>query len=210
MVRDITIPRQLELRTIPTIFKAQPGYGSDYRGSITASILVQIYGSMLNGWLYGGLVELAYSGSRPSWTSQDSWTFAPVDTSHLSIPEVQTIGSNSTTGDATAAGAAANLTVDTPGMRARLACTEIDLSNTSAWLMPLNFTKNDGWNMSTVPPGLDDGYALSASDDGFFPIDLGPYKESWKNNKTTFFSDRRRLTCCANETEGSPGRVAIG
>ena len=210
MTRTITIPRQLELRTIPSIFKATPGYGSTYTSDASMSILSQLYGSVLNGWLYGGLVELAYSGSRPSWTTQDSWAFAPVDLSSLTIPKVQTLGSNSTSEAITPAGAAASLTVDTPGMRARLACTQLDLSNTSAWIQTLDFTKPSGWNRSTVPPDIETGYALSATEDGFFPLNIGRYHDIWEYNTTTFFATHRRLTCCADGTEGQPERAAIG
>jgi hypothetical protein len=212
LAQTIDIPRQFELRTIPNIFHMLPQISIAQGNVYVLAVLSQIYGSILNSWLYGGLVEMAYNGSRPSWTSTDSesWAFAPVNLSHLSIPAVQTIGSNSTIADAASAGATANITVDTPGMRARLECTELDLSNTSAWLMTLDFTNHSIWNQSTVPPGLEAGYALSASDNGYFPINLGPYKEIWENQVTSFFVDGSRLTCCSNETQGSPGRAAIG
>ena len=206
-----SMARHFELRTIPQIFLANSNpQDPDSGNTVVKSTLVQIYGTVLNGWLYGGLVDLAYNGSRPMWTSDDLWAFAPVDNSNLTLPKVQKIGSNTTTDDSTFANAPANMTVDTPGMRARLECTELDMSNTSAWLQTLDFTNHSIWNQTTVPPSLETGFSLGTIEQGFFPIDLGKYKKVWKGNVTTFFVDNSQIVCCANETQGNPGRVAIG
>ena len=215
LIQNVTVPRQYELRTIPSIIVAESPADPDSGDTVTSSILKQIYGSILNSWLYGGLIELSWNGSQPTWT-KDEWAFAPVITSNLSLPTVQSVGSNTSTGAVDSSDdltSPANITVDSPGLRARIECTEIDMTNTSAWLMTLDFTNHAAWNQSTVPAGLDTGYSLSATNDGFFPIDLGPYKEVWRDfeyNKTPFFIDQSRLICCANETNGVIGRSAIG
>ncbi|KIW31793.1 uncharacterized protein PV07_03385 [Cladophialophora immunda] len=209
-----TIPRQLELRSLPSIFTAEPNTdltAAEHLGDVVLrSILIQIYGSVLNSWLYAGLVDLAYNGSRPAWTTEDHWSFAPVDTTQLSIPTIQNVGSNFSTLTSSQSSPSANITLDTPSMRARIECTELDLSNTSAWITTLNFTDSVNWDTSTLIPGLSVGYSLSASQDAYFPIDLGPYHEVWSGNLTTFFADDYTLVCCANMTNGEPGQAAIG
>jgi hypothetical protein len=209
----MNIPRQLELRTIPSIFNATSSLNLtlselDLGYPVVQTVLQEIYGSVLNSWLYSSLVDLSYNGSQAAWT-RDDWAFAAVDTSHISLPTVQSVGSNSSSNKADSTSPAVNITVHTPALRARIECTELDLTNTSAWIRTLDFTNHTWWIQSTIPQDLDVGYSLSADDQGGFPLALGQYKEIWPYD-TTFFVVNSRLICCANETNGVPGKSAIG
>lgn len=182
----------------------------DLGDDVVQTVLQEIYGSVLNSWLYSSLVDLSYNGSQAAWT-RDDWAFAAVDTSHISLPTVQSVGSNSSSNKADPTSPAVNITVHTPALRARIECTELDLTNTSAWIRTLDFTDRAWWIQSTIPQDLDVGYSLSADDHGTFPLALGRYKEIWPTYYgTTFFVDDSRLICCANETNGVPGKSAIG
>src|ERR1700722_10476086 len=93
--QSLVCSRQFELRTIPSILVGLlPGspFDLDSPDTVLASVLAEVYGTVLNGWLYGALVELSYNGSRPTWT-RDEWAFPPVDLSKISTPVVQDIGS---------------------------------------------------------------------------------------------------------------------
>jgi hypothetical protein len=200
--QSLVLSRQFELRTIPSILIGQLPVDSD---TITPSVLAEVYGSVLNGWLYGALVELSYNGSQPTWTS-DEWAFPPVDLSKISTPVVQDIGSNSsreTRGTLNLQGPSVNVTLDSAALRARIECTQVDVSNTSAWLQRLDFTNHAAWNQTTVPLGLRTGYSLSADGDAFLPLTQWT---AW----TTFFEDDSRIWCCSNETNGTTDRAAIG
>ena len=176
---------------------------------VLSSVLFEIYGNVLNSWLYGALVEMAYNGSPTTWTSND-WAFAPIDLSNISVPMIQKTGLNdSATRDRTSPnlGSTTNVTVDTPALRGRIECTPLNLSNTTNWLTTLDFSNRSGWD--TIPPDIRSGYSLGASKDlrygGYMSLNetgSGPY--------TTFFANYQSLRCCTNMTNGIPGRAAIG
>jgi hypothetical protein len=204
--QSLVLSRQFELRTIPSILVGLCSDAPDDDGyTITESVLGQVYGNVLNGWLYGAFVELSYNGSQPTWTSDD-WAFPPVDLSKISTPVVQDIGSNSSRearSTLNLQGPSVNVTLDSSALRARIECTQVDVSNTSAWLQRLDFTNHIAWNQTTVPPGLKTGYSLGADGDGFLPLTQWT---AW----TTFFEDDSRIWCCSNETNGTADRAAIG
>lgn len=203
--RSLVLSRQFELRTIPSIVVALLSRDPASDDMVTPSVLAEVYGSVLNGWLYGALVELSYNGSQPTWTS-DEWAFPPVDLSKISTPVVQHIGSNSSRearGTHDLQGPSVNVTLDSAALRARIECTQVDVSNTSAWLQRLDFTNHTAWDQTTVPLGLRTGYSLSADGDGFLPLTQWT---AW----TTFFEDDSPIRCCSNETNGTTDRAAIG
>jgi hypothetical protein len=209
-----TIPRQLELRSLPSIFVSEiyvTEVGSENPGDVgMRSILSQLYGGVFNSRLYSGLVDLAFNGSRPAWVSDDQWSFAPVDASNLSIPAIQKLGSNSSTPAIAQSDSSVNITLDTPGIRARIECTELDLSNTSNWLTTLDFTNHSNWDVTSLIPGLAIGYSLGEMQDIYFFIDPDPIGERPHENLTNFFTDHAQLICCANMTDDKPGQAAIG
>ena len=212
---NVTLPRSFELRSIPQVFES-PSMVNPHEGSSVASVITtQLFGTVLSGWLYSGLIDLAYDGFPAKWSSQDleGWAFAPVDLSNFPVPSVQSVGSESSTGDESTTNESllSNLTVDSPAMRGRIECTKIDLTNTSLWLQTIDFTNHSLWNESTLPAGLETGYFL---DDGqgqnSFIINADPREPNGYQSSTTFFVQERELACCANGSDSNPGRSAIG
>lgn len=174
---NIILSRQYELRTLPSLFLAIVA-GNPYRGNkVPPSVLTQIYGNVLNSWLYGALVEMAFNGSQTTLTSND-WAFAPLDLSNISVPMIQRVGSNdSATRDKTSPnlGATTNVTVDTPALRGRIECASLNLSNTSNWLTALDFSNRSEWDRILL--GHRSGNSLGASKD----LQFGGYMSLNKN-----------------------------
>ena len=212
---NTTLPRSFELRSIPQVFTSPSQVSNDEGNIVASTVTAQLFGSVLSGWLYSGLIDMAYDGSPANWSSQDleGWAFAPVDLSNIPVPSVQSVGSASSTddGSTTNTGLLSNLTVDSPAMRGRIECTEIDLTNTSLWLQTIDFTNHSLWDESTLPAGLKTGYFLdNGQGQNSFTINFDPEELDGFYNSTTFFVQERELACCANGTDNDPGRSAIG
>ncbi|KAI9796263.1 MAG: hypothetical protein M1833_006432 [Piccolia ochrophora] len=211
--------RTFELRTVPNIFEAE-----GYRGGNGAQIRDKTFGDPFNSWMYGGAVQLALGGSQPSW-SKDGWSFVPLDTSALSDAFKDAASSaedlRSASSDSSEPRSNVNVTMETPALRARITCSPFaGLDNQSNWLTTWYRTDRSKWNFTEKsspgaekfyelrPRGIllkqevdgDDGNPLSIKEGGEFPV----------NTITGFSSNQDRITCCANETDGIPGRAAIG
>jgi hypothetical protein len=191
---NVTIKRRFELRTVPQIFKKESGlsHGSAFDTPHIAA-LSDTYQSSLQSWLYGAAVEISQSGSTPAW-SKDTWSFVPLELGDIR-EAVSAIGQNTTS----VPGYSQNITFETQGLRARLECRALDYpKDTSLWLEHLDFTNRtidpamnqSVWNATNSPPELKYGYALTGM------ANRGP--------RFGYY------TCCANETEGTPGDTAIG
>ena len=214
-MHNVTLPRSFELRSIPQVFTSLPTLDPDEGDIVADTVTAQLFGSVLNGWLYSGLIDMAYDGSSANWSSPDleGWAFAPVDLSNIPVPSVQRVGSSSSTDDEPTANTnlLSNLTVDSPAMRGRIDCTEIDLTNTSLWLQTIDFTNHSFWNESTLAAGLKTGYFLdNGQGKNSFTINFDPEEPASGQDTTTFFVQEHELACCANGTDNDPGRSVIG
>jgi len=171
---------------------------------ITAA-LSWVYGNLLTGWLYASINEGVYNSTPAPWM-QDDWAFVPADLDSISVNS----GSNlsSTTNSSQQLGSIVNATFTTPAIRARLECTQFDMSNTSAWLNTLDFTNRSAWRDPAIPTDLKIGYELKlglSMNQSF----NGSYKYyDDENPYFSFFSTGYRLQCCGNETNGT--EAAIG
>jgi len=142
-------------------------------------------GNILTSWLYAGIVEGSSNATAAPWTN-DEWVFAPVNSTLSSDPLSMFTQRN--------------VTLDTAALRGRLQCTPIDMSNSTEWLVTLDFKNKTLWNDTKIPSGINVGYELHNT----FP---GQYDDT---NTIPFFPDGNRLTCCSNETGGDVGKAAIG
>lgn len=179
--------RSLEMTTIPRLFEVDsiPFYGHTPIDNYRTPVIDDIYRGSLQSWLYSGAIEILQSVATPAW-SKDDWSFLP-----LNMDDVRASVSKLKIASLESSGLSTNLTLHTPALRGRLECKSLDFaSNTSRWLERIDFTNETAWNETNRPPGLTYGYVLK----GF--ADRG--------------SDVGHFKCCANETDGVPGDVAIG
>ncbi|KAH0360600.1 hypothetical protein KCU65_g9309, partial [Aureobasidium melanogenum] len=184
---SLNISRELELRRVPRIFKVDSVMSSEAPDDepMMASILGSIYDTSVQSWLYSAAIELSQSGDTPPW-SKDTWSFAPID-----LHEINRKAPSFGTETANTGGRTSNITFQTPAVRARLECEDVDTwTDTSTWITAIDFTNRSVWNDTNKPPGLDHGYVLN----GFANVNVasGAFK------------------CCANVTNGIPGEAAIG
>jgi hypothetical protein len=221
-----TLERHLELGTNPTLWPLTTlgTHESDGEYVWKKVVLQEIFGTMLTSWLYSAAVEVVYKVTPPAWTI-DEWSFVPLvlptnmsfqDSSNQSgSSNSSSTGSNQEPGNVLA-----NLTVNTPGIRARLDCKHIDMSkNTSNWLTTLDFTNKTAFNSShDIPPGIKVGYELKQQ---FSLGELAPgYNKIFQKNPSatkippevfgTFFADASRVVCCGNDTDGNAGDTSVG
>lgn len=191
----VKMSRLLELRTAPHLFttEVRDFESAYYLDTIRGKRFKGLYESSFQSWLYGAAMELSQTNPTPSW-SKDTWSFVPVSINASLIRG----GSWSEL-----AKQRFNTTIVTPAVRARLEChpTEV-MSNTSRWLTEIDFRMESNaenkldidyqgiWNATNSPPGLARGYILKG---------LAGLSSRYGS-----------LICCANETDGIPGEVAIG
>jgi hypothetical protein len=190
----MSVERRLELRNVPRIFKKKTSVRADNVIEGTNRVaLLDTYRSSLQSWLYSAAVEISQSGSTPTW-SKDTWSFLPLDFGDireaLSSVELDTVS---------IPGYVQNITFETQGLRARLDCRALDYpQDTTSWLKHIDFTNRtidpamnqSVWNATNSPSDLEHGYTLTGM------ANRGP--------RSGYY------TCCANETDGTPGDTAIG
>jgi len=190
----VSVNRRFDIRTVPQIFKKEyyVPHGQEL-DSIHTAALSDIYQSALQSWLYGAAVEISQSGSTPAW-SKDTWSFVP-----LEFADVKGAVSSTNLDANSIPGYSQNITFKTQGLRARLVCRALDYPrNVSSWLKHIDFTNRtivpamnqSVWNVTNSPINLEKGYALTGM------ANRGP--------RFGYY------TCCANETDGTPGDTAIG
>ena len=149
---ELRIPQTLQLRQIPHVLQVRSSLKvssyDNYFGAITRSL----FGDLRSNWLYGAPIQLIFNESRPSWTSED-WAFVPIDlTGNIDNLVVQSELTNTAT----------NITYNTPAIRARLECTNIDTSSIN-WLTPVDSRDQSLWNSNTDQP-FTTGYQLGCND----------------------------------------------
>jgi len=204
---SVQLSRNLKLRDVPEVFLVQTAFDDpDLGDPTTANVLGQLYGQSqtLSSWMYGAVIELAYSGSPLPWTFLGS-SYCPVN-----LPPV---GSNTS---ATAPKSPTNLTLDTFAVRGSLECTPVDMSNQSNWLTTWDLTNGSFWNFSAVTADerqYQTGYELGVKRDSqqltSFYLQSNPQSGA-EGLASTFFTNPSRLVCCTNETNNEPGLAAIG
>lgn len=212
--RALDIPRQLELRTVPSIslqdMRFNPNGGSPYASK--AGILDQMYSDFITGWLYTATVEITQGSQVPPWT-KDEWSFVPFDFSHN---DLQLNGSKINGRVSVAKRQSVNVTVPTLGLRGRLECEPVDYiqSNSSTWLTKWDFRDTSviqgtpagnrtRWNSTNTPPGLDTGYEILS-------VFEQPYRDPNLRLYVPIGGGAGYVVCCANETNGIPGESAVG
>lgn len=149
---ELTIPQTLQRRQIPHVLQVRSSRKvssyDNYFGAITRSL----FGDLRSNSLYGAPIKLIFNESRPSWTSED-WAFVPIDlTGTIDNLVVQSGLSNTGT----------NITYNTPAIRARLECTNIDTSSIN-WLSPVDSQDQSLWDFNTDQP-FTTGYQLGCND----------------------------------------------
>jgi hypothetical protein len=156
------VSQKLELRSVPlvqqlSIETKQSTWQFDY--NVTNDESAQEFGHMVQrslytsgtDWMYTALIQTAFKGPEPVW-SQDDWSFVPVS-SVLKDP-VSSKHRNSTPGSIRSL---ESLTVQTPALRARLDCSNVEWPrNSSLWLAAQNETSNKYLNIT----GLDNYFSL--------------------------------------------------
>jgi hypothetical protein len=210
----LSIFRQLELRTVPSIsledMRFSAGGGSPY--SSKNGILDRMYSDFITGWLYTATVEITQGSAVPPWTKNE-WSFVPLD---LSQNDLELNSSKINGKVSVAAGRSTNITVQTLGLRGRLECELIDYiqSNSSTWLAKWDFhgtsviqdtppSNRTRWNSTNAPPGLDTGYEI-----------LSTFEQPYRDPNLRVFvpigGSSGYVICCANETNGILGEAAVG
>lgn len=135
---DADLSSQLELRSVPHIFRGYDKHGQRDRIAYP-KIAQHLYGGELyqTSWIYGGLAESAFGAFPPAW-SKDGWNFPPVDITSVlnTLPELSSSRKDNV------ADPILNVTFDSVGLRGRVECTPID--NTSRWFSERTVTWSNG------------------------------------------------------------------
>ena len=213
------VPQQLELRQVPFLTQGQI-YSTAHGQSYPASVLKALYTDLQSNWLYGASIQLSLNGTQPAWSS-DGWSFVPTDLSAVRNSTVQNYGSSPTQPlQSFVSEAAANITLSTKGIRARLECSPYQaLSNTSNWYREQDLTNSSVWNVTANPRGLATGFELGCGlpnvHDYSAPImNIVPNKTAYgvcgSEWYTSFFVNPSRLICCVNDTTSEGGPASIG
>lgn len=156
---------------------------------------------------YGATLQLTLSDLKPIWTAED-WSFVPVDLTEFSGIDNSTESGGGISDQSPLSGPLQNITIETPGLRARLQCSPYtEILNQSNWLIRHDLTNISEWNLTNHPRGPNVGYELA--DSGFVvgPTYLRPADGDYF---ATFYAREGQLTCCANQTSDGPGRAAVG
>jgi hypothetical protein len=82
IVRQVSIPRNLEMRQVPLITQVNLE-GEPTVPNPATKVLNNLYLDAPKNWLYGAGIQHSFNGSQLPWTS-DGWSFLPVDLSSIS------------------------------------------------------------------------------------------------------------------------------
>ena len=221
---SVTLPRFLELRTIPTLITA---YSNDPTGlndgvdTAGASVLSNLYGQLKTNWLYSAIIQMSLNGAQPAWSS-DGWNFVPVDLSSLdeiSNGQAPPDTDGSSNSDVTLTRSTDVLvTIVTPAVRAVLECSPYEaLSNVSNWLTAQDFTDYLVWNVAANPAYPTSGYILGCGvNTGYFgsmmlkPNYSSPYPCDAEVSTRFLVQDDTTVQCCDNKTAGKNGDAVLG
>ncbi|KAJ2998606.1 hypothetical protein NUW58_g264 [Xylaria curta] len=199
----ITVPRALELRSVPIIVRDQ----SPNRYQLVSDGLVvdSLLSNLTTSWMYGATTQLTLQGPDPPW-SVDGWSFVPSALNITASPYIQRTGNSSELSFLSI-----NVTIQSPAVRARLECSPYNLiDNEAQWLTKWDLTDKTNWNRTANPRNLTIGFELGLRGDGRYDNSFYPEESSWGGKRTSFFVNDRRLNCCENRTTESVGLASIG
>jgi hypothetical protein len=191
------IPQNLELRSVPmmrpvSISTKNPTWQFDY--NVNNDDFAKHFGSMVQddlytsdtNWMYTALIQTAFKGPEPTW-SQDGWSFVPVP---YVMEDIVSVKQKSSALEGFHS--LANLTVQTPAIRARLDCSNIEWpGNSSLWLQAQKeLTK----------------YMKITALDNYFSLEGVVYAD---NFTTRITAQGDLLQCCANLTRDAQYNPAV-
>jgi hypothetical protein len=191
------LPQKLELRNIPlirqvSIYASNSTWKFDYNVTSEPSVengpmVIDALYTPGTDWMYTALIQTAFKGPEPAW-SQDDWSFVPVPS--ILQQNASTKHSNSTRGGVHSL---TSLTVQTPALRARLDCSNVEWQrNSSLWFRAKNETDNAYKDIS----GLDNYFSLEGI------VFAG-------NFSTRLTAQADDLQCCANLTQNTLHNPAV-
>lgn len=200
----MTLSRDLALRTVPIAF------------NVPSDVLSSMFGNHAASWLYEvcRLVDLeffvltfqatndgSYNTTLLPWSSSE-WAFVPVDFSLFGSSNNQTNQQQP---------ASQEIEITAPAIRGRIECTQIDTSDTTAWLNVLQFSQRAAWNDTTIPKDLRIGYELKAGMALTQELSNGTSKY-WSDSHPyfSFFATNAKVQCCGNESsDATLGEAAV-
>ncbi|KAH7382515.1 hypothetical protein DE146DRAFT_792925 [Phaeosphaeria sp. MPI-PUGE-AT-0046c] len=197
VTREISVPRNLELRQVPLIM--QSNLTSDISPAI--QVLDNLYLDAPKNWLYGAGIQQAYNVTEIPWTA-DGWSFLPLDLSGIS--DTTNLSPSSNTGDTSSHTFSTNITIDTPAIRARLECSSVEeIGNVTSWIEP-TLLDNDG----DIYP--DDQWALINTTKKINSYTIRRRIFEGTISETTMLSRAKTAVCCSNGTRTDPQRAVMG
>ncbi|OAL03368.1 hypothetical protein IQ06DRAFT_324071 [Phaeosphaeriaceae sp. SRC1lsM3a] len=195
--RDVSVPRNLELRQVPLIMQAN--LTSDINPAI--QVLDNLYLDAPKNWLYGAGIQQAYNVTELPWTAE-GWSFLPVDLSSISNNTNASPSLN--TADKSSPGSSSNITINTPAIRARLECNVVEeIANVTSWIEP-KLLDNDG----DIYP--DEQWALINTTKQINSYTVREQIFEGTASETTMLSRGKTAVCCSNGTRTDPQRAVMG
>jgi hypothetical protein len=199
VTQPISFQRSLEMRQVPVITEVESELPTGQTPAVM--VLEQLYLNPSKNWLYGAGAQQSFHGSQLPWTFE-GWNFLPVNLSSISGETVSQISTGDDTDDPILS--AANVSMVTPAIRARLECTVIDeIANTTSWA-----TLEDYSNKSHLfAPG---SFSHVNSTGKVKLYSLSDYIFSGTDSYTTTISSPKSAGCCQNGSIDDPQRSVIG
>lgn len=204
ITESIALQREIEIRQIPFLYNVSQSYVDSNTEEYVADVLLDISRDVSSHWMFTAPIQLILDGPEPAW-SKNGWSFVPLDLSNVTNETSLLDDEQSSVRDFSQL----NISFTTQAIRGSIECSPIDgLKNLTSWLTLLNFTDTDVWNVSTITPDADLGFAVGAP---------GEYSESsayiftpgyTPNNCigcTTILPSSIEAICCANDSTASVG-----
>lgn len=220
--------RHLQLRQVPKIFIGYQSMSPHDGNTAAADILTNLFTKLRTNWLYSASIALSLNASDPPW-SQKGWSFVPVDFESSSLqnnPKLQAYLKHQTSSAYTESDLAVprintNVSLDTAAIRARIDCTPHDTTtHPELWLTLHDLSNSSKWNPGTVPLGLDRAWELGygAGPSGapgheqfIFANNTTTFDPSELVRYTSFFANKKLITCCAGNSSDTPiGEASVG
>jgi hypothetical protein len=200
IVRQVSIPRNLEMRQVPLITQVNLE-GEPTVPNPATKVLNNLYLDAPKNWLYGAGIQHSFNGSQLPWTS-DGWSFLPVDLSSISDG---TLARSSPNADTSASVSfSTNITIKTSGIRARLNCRAVDeAANVSSWIEPYPL-----WNKTYKWP--EDEWAQINTTAKINAYSLLERVFVGSDSHTSILSRTTVAQCCSNGTRIDPQRAVMG
>jgi hypothetical protein len=192
-MHPLIIPPTLELRSVPFVQKRNISLSElDWKigpylwpknNPELGDMLNDVFYNLKTNWMYTAIIQTALKGPQPVW-SKDDWNFVPL----LSTLEASVSVQENSSGPSDIR-SPANLTVQTPAIRARIECSVIESTNNlSLWLTARKSKEPSSTYLNIT--GLDNYYWLRET--------------MFEGNLTTRVTAQGSYPqCCANLTEGS-------